>query len=159
MYDKGPYLRTISADVDVFGTYRPIGVRVDGQTDPFEVLAHTGPYFARVLANTRREHHGVRPVRGGGHCSDLRPKAMKIDIDRQDGCRIPTHPMLQQLPHVAGKAARERKETAAKLEGIGEFVRRDAMGCDPRDSSRIHIARTRGHHESLGRCETHGGVH
>ena len=57
-----------------------------------------GPYFARVLANARRKHHGVRPVRGGGHCSDLRPKAMKIDIDRQDGCRVPHAPDAEAAP-------------------------------------------------------------
>ena len=66
--------------------------------------------------------------------------------------------MLKQLPHIAGKATRERKETATPLEGIGKFVGCDAVGCDPRDSSRIYIARARRHHESLGRGETHGGV-
>ena len=109
MYDKRPYFRNISADVDVVGTYRPVNIAVDRDTDPFEVLARFGPYFARVLANARSKHYGVRPVRGGGHCSDLGPKAMHIDVDRQNGCRVPTRPMLKQNPHIAGKAARERE--------------------------------------------------
>ena len=158
MYDKRPYFRTILADVDVIGTYCPVSLGVDRNTDPLEVLARIGPYFARVLANASRKYHGVCPVRGGGHCGDLRPKTMKIDIDRQDGCRVPTRPMLKQFPHIAGKAARERQETAPPLEGIGKFVGCDAMGCDPRDSARIYIARARRHHEPLGRGEPHSGV-
>ena len=67
--------------------------------------------------------------------------------------------MLKQFPHMPGKAARERKETATPLKGIGKFVGCDAMGCDPRDGSRIYIARAPRHHESLGRGETHRGVH
>ena len=30
MYDKRPYLRTVSADVDVVGTHRPVGVGIEG---------------------------------------------------------------------------------------------------------------------------------
>ena len=82
MYDKRPYFRAILADVDVIGTYCPVSVGVDRNTDPLEVPARIGPYFARVLANASRKYHGVGPVRGRGHCSDLRSKAMKIDIDR-----------------------------------------------------------------------------
>ena len=113
---------------------------------------------SRVLADARRKDHGVSPVRGGGHCCDLRPKTMKIDIHRKNGRRIPTRPMFQQLPHIAGQTTRERKQTAASLEGIGKRPGRNAMRCDPRDRSRIDIARARRHDESLGRRETHGGV-
>ncbi len=94
MYDKRPYLRTDSADVDVVGTYRPIGIGVERNTDPFEVLARIGPYFGRILANARSKNHGVRPVSRGGHCSYLRPKAMNIDVQRQSCCRVSMGPML-----------------------------------------------------------------
>jgi hypothetical protein len=146
VYDERPYFRTISADVDVVGTYRPVGIGVERYTDPLEMLTRVCPYFARVLAYAPSKYQCVRPVGGGGHCSDLRPKAMNIDIHRQIGCPVAARPMLKQLPHIAGEAARERKETAAPLKGIGKFLGSDAMGSKPRDRSRIYIARARRHY-------------
>jgi hypothetical protein len=35
VYDKRPYIRTISADVDVVGTYRPVGFCIESNTNPF----------------------------------------------------------------------------------------------------------------------------
>ena len=158
MYDKRPYLRTVVADVDVVGTYRPVHFGVEGDTHPLEVLARGSPYFARVLANARRKHHGVRPIRGGGHCGDLRPKTMKVNVHRQNGCWVSTHTAFQQLAHIAGNATRECKETAPPFEGIGKLPRGNATGCDPRDGSRIYVTWARRHHEPLGRGETHSGV-
>ena len=39
--------------------------------------------------------------------------------------------MFQQLPHVAGETTRERKETAASLEGIGKLPGLNAMRLRP----------------------------
>ena len=159
MYDKRSYLRAGRADVHVGDTYRPVRLGVEGDPGPLEMLACSGPYFARVLANARREHHSVCPVRGGRHCCDLRPKTMKIDVHRENGRRVPTRPMFQELTHIAGKTTRESKEAAPLLKGIGQLPGRNAVGCDPRDRSRIDVARPRRHHETFGWGESHRGVH
>ncbi len=83
---------------------------------------------------------------------------MNIDIHRQNGCRVPTRPMLKQLPHITSEATRERKQTATALKSVGKFLGCDAMGCKPREGTRIDIAWARCHHKSFGRGETHGGI-
>ena len=51
-------------------------------------------------------------------------------------------------------ARRPLRRSSASASSLG----RNAMGCDPRDRTRIDIARARCHDEPLGRSETHGGV-
>src|SRR6516225_4099518 len=78
-----------------------IGLRIEFASEPGELLHDACTEGRRVLANSRREHEGVEPPKGGSQQACMESDPLHQVVEREPGLRVGTR---LQFAHVVAEA-------------------------------------------------------
>ncbi len=138
----------------------PYGVQpgVDREAQLLQARDRRLAHRRRVLAHPRRERDRVHPAEHRVVGADVLPQPVDVDVEGQLRLRVALVDAAADLPHVV--VAAQTEQAAPLVEQSVDLVR--GHPADPRqmeDDGRVQVTGPGTHHQSLQRCQAHGGVH
>lgn len=156
--DYNMHLGIRSRDLDLLAACL-VGLGIEGDAHESEFLADTFACGCLILAYTACEDDDVDASEHSRVCSDIFKDTVFIHVEREDSLAVALGDGCLDVAHV-GRDLRDSGHTAALVDESAD------AGCvEPfalhhvDDRARIDIAYAGAHHQALGGCEAHGGIH